>query len=722
MQIKARTSWVAWIIILIGSVFLARTIQATPAERDSLERILPKSEGEAKLEVMNDLAGIYMREGESFAKQKALEAIQFSEDLDAGKGRVRAVRNLGNYHYFQSQYDSSIYYHRLALTIAEEKSDSMGIAQTLNGMGVIFDVIGQPDSAISHYLAALEINESINNKEGVSNSLSNIAFFHQSRGNDPEAIRYFNRCLEIDQDMDNQILVATDLSNLGSMYTRLGQHQQALNFHQQALAIRRELNAPADIARSLNNLSVTYEAQKNLKKALAASEEALAIKRTLNDDYDITLTLNNLAHIHLNLGGNFEKAKALLLEATQISDTLGIKDLQIMNAELLADAYYKLGRFQQAYDIGHQLRILEEENRVEAKDKRIEELLTKFDAMDQKMELDSLHHYQEIQEQKIAAAAQRNFFLLVGLSIFVVLAIIIFILFLLMRESNGNLRTLNKRLEERNQQIAEKNTEIKEKSELLGRKNQEILEINSNLEDIVEERTRNLKETNKELDTFVYQTSHALRAPLMRVIGLFSIIRDSDDEITRAAMQSRIDETITGMDRMLYKLLDVQEIKLRELEPARTDLSQTLDEVITEIQEKSELTKAEFALEIPQQKVYVPDRFVLRAILINIIENAYHFRKDADPENHKIKIQIENQENSNLKMVIEDEGMGIPADEVNKAFEMFYRGTYKSQGTGLGLYVVHKSLERLGGTGSLESKEGEWTRIVIDIPLPKLSY
>ncbi len=718
MQVGAIARWTAWIILLFGPLFSPSLVMAV-SERDSLERILPASKGESRLEILNQLVEIYLLEDEPFAKERALEALSLSESIPKANGRSRAILNLGNYFYYQSQYDSSIYYHRMALSNSEENRDSLGKAQALNGLGVLFDVIGQPDSALNFYFEALAIHESLQNDAGISNSLSNIAYTHQTQGNDEEAIRYFNRCLEIDQKMGNKNLMATDLSNLGGMYTRIGQPQQALNFHQRALNIRRESNSPAAIARSLNNLSVAYEALGDLKKALATGEEALAIKRTLNDDYDITLTLNNLAHIQMGLGKNYEKARGLLLEATRISDTLGIAKLQIMNGALLAETYYQLGSYKKAYEEEHKLRLLEEAAREKARDSRIEELLARFDAINQKMELESLRHHQEIQDQEIENADQRVLFLRVGLSVFVVLAIIIFILFLQMRKSNGNLRILNTRLEERNLQIAEKNTEIKEKSELLGRKNLEILEINSNLEDIVEERTRNLKETNKELDTFVYQTSHALRAPLMRVIGLFSIIRDSEDEAVRSSMQTRIDETIKGMDRMLYKLLDVQEIKLRELEPARTDLRQTLDEIITEVQEKSELSLASFKLDLPSKKVYVPDRFILRAILINVIENAYHFRRDGSESPHEISVQIVNQNDQNLRLIVEDNGMGIPQEEIGKAFDMFYRGTYKSQGTGLGLYVVHKSIERLGGTASLESKEGEWTRLTVDIPLPE---
>lgn len=719
MRISLVGSCIFW---FLGFVLLSyNTGFSSSMERDSLEQLLPGSHGEARLSILNDLVDIYNREAPSIAEQKAREALTFSRAIQSENGYPRALRNLGSYHYFQSGYDSSVYYHRIALANVNGKAKETVLekAKIMNGLGVTFDVIGQQDSALHYLMEALSINESQNSLNGISNTLSNIAYFYSFQGNDEEAMRYFHKCLEIDRKINKLNLVAMDLSNIGAIHSNRGEYKKALEMHQKALKIRKELGVPAEIARSLNNMSLAYNALGDTKTALAMAEEALSIKRQMNDGYELVQTLTNLAQIYRESEGDYSTAEKHLLEARTIADTLGLVNLKILTNNALAKTYDKMGAYKKAYETEKKLRQIELDSKTAAKDRRIEELMAEFDAMDKKSQLNSLRLQQEIDTEKIERSSQRVFFLRLGILVCFILMLMVTILFLQKRKSNVNLRSLNQRLEDRNQQIAEKNNEIQEKSALLGKKNQEILEINANLEDIVDERTLNLKATNKELDTFVYQTSHALRAPLMRVMGLFSIIRDSNDEVTRSTMQAKIDATIGGMDRMLYKLLDVQEIKLRSLEPALIDLAQTIQEIIHEIKDKSTLPPPTWELDLPDNKVMVGDRFVLRSILLNLIENAYHFRHQDRLNDHKIQVKVNQLTDHELMISIADNGMGIPEQEIGKTFDMFYRGTYKSQGTGLGLYVVHKSLEKIGGKIELDSKEGIGTTFKLALPLPQ---
>jgi|GEM_PF-6490735 len=719
MRVSHYGSKISWSLAFF--LFASVTGFTSSLERDSLEQLLDGSRGEYRLLIMNNLVELYNQEAPEIAEQKARQALQFSEELKSSTGHVKALRNVGNYHYHQNVYDSSIYYHKLALSKVTEEVDILEKAKIMNGLGVTFDVMGEKDSALHYLMIGLEINEAQNDPKGISNTLSNIAYFYFFQDNDEEALSYFQRCLEIDRQIGENRSVAQDLSNIGAIYSNLKEHHKALEVHKQALQIRREINSPPELAKSLNNISLTYDALGDYKKAISMAEEALAIRRTLNDQYDLAISLYNLSFMYRESIQDFSTAKKYQLEALALAESLDLLDLRILVTGSLAKTYAKMGAYKDAYETENKMRLLQNESRAVEKDQRITELMAEFDAMQQRNQLDSLRLRQEVDAEKLERSSQRVFFLRIGMLVCFVLMLIITILFLQKRRRNTYLRILNQALEERNVQIAEKNKEIEEKSSLLSKKNHEILEINANLESIVEERTQVLQATNKELDTFVYQTSHALRAPLMRVMGLFSIIRDTEDEATRSAMQAKIDTTIGGMDRMLYKLLDVQEIKLRALEPARIDLSQTVEEITHEVRGKSELPPPKWKLDIPSQKVMVGDRFILRSILLNLIENAYHFRHEDRIDTHEIAVQIQIANETQLSISISDNGMGIPETEIDKAFDMFYRGTYKSLGTGLGLYVVHKCLAKMGGSIQLESQEDVGSSFELSLPLPQLS-
>jgi signal transduction histidine kinase len=98
----------------------------------------------------------------------------------------------------------------------------------------------------------------------------------------------------------------------------------------------------------------------------------------------------------------------------------------------------------------------------------------------------------------------------------------------------------------------------------------------------------------------------------------------------------------------------------------------------------------------------------------NLISNAVKYC-DLSKTNQIIKIDI-NQSESNIKIVIEDNGLGINKDYQEKVFSMFYRASEKSYGSGLGLYIVKETVKRLGGSIEIESSEGEYTRFIIKLP------
>lgn len=75
-----------------------------------------------------------------------------------------------------------------------------------------------------------------------------------------------------------------------------------------------------------------------------------------------------------------------------------------------------------------------------------------------------------------------------------------------------------------------------------------------------------------------------------------------------------------------------------------------------------------------------------------------------------------NQNAKGVEIVLSDNGLGIPADLHEKVFEMFFRGTTISKGSGLGLYIVKNAVKKLNGAIRLESKEGEGTRFWINLP------
>jgi signal transduction histidine kinase len=114
------------------------------------------------------------------------------------------------------------------------------------------------------------------------------------------------------------------------------------------------------------------------------------------------------------------------------------------------------------------------------------------------------------------------------------------------------------------------------------------------------------------------------------------------------------------------------------------------------------------------QPVIVTDPLRLRIILTNLITNAYKYQ-----DSHKEKSTIEvscAKENQSVNISVRDNGIGIPEDLKDKIFDMFFRGTEKSVGTGLGLYVVKDIVGKLNGSIVVKTRLGQGSEFVVTLP------
>lgn len=219
---------------------------------------------------------------------------------------------------------------------------------------------------------------------------------------------------------------------------------------------------------------------------------------------------------------------------------------------------------------------------------------------------------------------------------------------------------------------------------------------------------QDLKNINKELNTFVYKASHDLKGPIASIIGLAGIaeddIADADPEKAgKIASEyfNLIKESAKILENNLVNLIEVTYLKQAglNLEPIR--LNDVVDKIITTLRHVKGYERVEVIIDIQQEQNFYSDMKLLKSILQNLIENAFKYR-DEKSEAPWVRIQlIQDQEHS--QFLISDNGMGIPPEHSERIFDMFYRASQKSAGSGLGLYLVRNSVEKLGGVIQLES-------------------
>jgi signal transduction histidine kinase len=260
---------------------------------------------------------------------------------------------------------------------------------------------------------------------------------------------------------------------------------------------------------------------------------------------------------------------------------------------------------------------------------------------------------------------------------------------------------------------------LKKQKKELERVNGEINRINENLEGLVAERTRLLEEANKELDTFLYRASHDLRSPVCSIIGLCNIALHMSNGESKELVE-RVVLTTSSMDKLLKKLSIISEIN----QPTNFS-SITLIDLVENVQQSFCKTIKEqhvrLRVNCPEDLVMFSYPNLLETILSNLIENALFFSVLRDPKDADIKIDacIKNDE---LELVVFDNGIGIEEAMVPKLFDMFFKGHEKSKGNGLGLYIVQKSVQALGGKIKVETELGSFTKFIVNVPLKPIHF
>lgn len=224
-----------------------------------------------------------------------------------------------------------------------------------------------------------------------------------------------------------------------------------------------------------------------------------------------------------------------------------------------------------------------------------------------------------------------------------------------------------------------------------------------------------LEEKIKELDTFIYRSSHDLKGPLASLQGLLNVAKSEIHDIKANEYLNLIERSVNHLDNILMDLLNITRITQGSLKFTQLNLLKLIKDTIGSFENLNEYKRLEWLLDIDPNINLITDKSLINNILHNVIINSIKY-SDRNKEHSFVKI-FAKEVNEKLELIIEDNGEGI-ADELQKnIFDMFFRGNTKSSGTGLGLYIVKNAVEKLGGQIELKSKENKGSKFTITLPL-----
>ncbi|WP_421877875.1 ATP-binding protein [Marinoscillum sp.] len=230
------------------------------------------------------------------------------------------------------------------------------------------------------------------------------------------------------------------------------------------------------------------------------------------------------------------------------------------------------------------------------------------------------------------------------------------------------------------------------------------------------------KELNELKSRFISMASHEFRTPLTTILSSANLIGrypETDDQDKRIKHINRIRVSVQNLTNILNDFLSLEKLESGAISLKIVQFS--LKELYDEIMESMGLTlkpgqeiQSNLAPELYQ---IISDQHLIKNICLNLLSNAIKY----SPENSTIVFNVSEVNDSEIRIQVKDDGIGIPKKEQSQLFQRFYRAENATniQGTGLGLNIVKRYLDLLQGDISFTSKEGLGTEFIVNFPYRK---
>jgi signal transduction histidine kinase len=658
-----------------------------------------------------DSAMVYAQEAERLAqktKNKRIMAI--------------ATRLVGGVYYYKGEFGEALRKNQEAYEISLEVGDSTLISSGLNNIGLTFYELGEYPESLEHLLRSLFIKNKIGQAYGLGQTLNNIGLVHTKLKNLPKAREYFFEAQRVAQEMEDKNILIYTLNNLGFTYLYEEDYHTAEQYFLRALRMADEVDNDNRHATAYSGLGQVYLKTSRVQDARPLFMKSLALRIKIGEKAGIAEVYSFLARIAAE-EQTLDSAFYFLRISQQIARQIGARERKLNNFELMKEFYTQKGSYDSAlFFLSRYL---------ELKDSLFNENMARK-ISDLELRINEEETLRSLAAKDIEIA-RKNLVtkFLVGLVIIVILATVVVYRNLVVQSR------LSRDLARKNEEVLSQTEEIRTQKEALllshqqlesaqdriKKQNQELEALNSQLMDTVDQRTRELekantelKNVNLELDNFIYKSSHDIKGPLVRLLGLCQVaLLDIKEDKSREYLELLYDSA-QQLNDIFDSLKKVSSINTMDLELRRIDFEALLQSAKGNLRKLQGFADINITEQIDRGIEFYSDPLLLETILYNMIENAVRFQKKSRLPDKFIDLSIRQKE-GRLVLSFIDNGIGIREHDIEHLFKMFSKAALEHQTVGLGLYIVKQCVEKLSGEIRLVNNREGYTEFEISLPL-----
>ena len=228
----------------------------------------------------------------------------------------------------------------------------------------------------------------------------------------------------------------------------------------------------------------------------------------------------------------------------------------------------------------------------------------------------------------------------------------------------------------------------------------------------LETRNFELQKLNEELDRFVYSASHDLRAPLASILGLISLSRTETSNDDKNKYLAMMEQSIRTMDEFISEITEYSRNLRLQTEISSIQFEDIINASFEHLKFMSS-QKPKIKLDLNGTEGFSSDPDRIKLVFNNLFSNSIRYAKPGSDPEINIKVRVKDE---SATIEVSDNGIGIEPEHKDRVFDMFYRANDTNVGSGLGLFIVQETVQKLGGTISLESEPGKGTDVKIILP------
>ncbi len=520
-------------------------------------------------------------------------------------------------------------------------------------------IIGDFDLSINMAKEAIEIFEQLNDEKGIADAKYTIAGALYKTDEYKLGLYYLIDCLTTYKNLGDHHNQARVEKSMGTIYEYFGDTESAIKIYEAAIVSGEKAGDKNLQSNAFNPLSGIYLNQGMLDKAKELIEKSITYKKETEDTRGLAFALYGRGKIFTETM-EFDLAEKDFLESEKIHSEMGEKLGLAMCYHKRGALYVKMDKLDEAEKILVKALEYSNKNRI---------ILIKF-----KSNL-LLHEIaQKRGDYKLA------------------------------------LKYLGQYVDEKESVINDRTAKVIESYDVINKMNQLEQDAKNQKEkaDIIEKK-------KIELDSFFYRISHDLKGPITSMMSLNYLAKYEVKDEKALKFLDDYETQANRLNTILDGLLKLTKMSFNEDEKQEIDFEKIIYECIASYKFLANYELVAFEVDVDTGIEYRAGWALINTIIQNLVENGIKYARIEDNQ-PQIKITVTPKGNR-IEIIASDNGIGMDHETVSKIFTMFFRVNRKIEGTGLGLHILKRAVEKLEGEVSVESKLGEGTTFKVILPL-----